>query len=264
VARIRSVKPEFFTHPKMGSLARDVRLAYIGLWTEADDEGRLLDSPKLLAGSLFPWDDDVTVKRFSQWLDELVRVGSILRYSVENAEYIQILSWHHQRISRPTSSRFPGPNPEIIQNLSEEDQTGFLLSRARVDQGAGSKEQGTGNREAFEEFWTIYPRRAGKVDARKAYERATAKTDPTLVLAGAQRFAADPNLPRDDPQFIPHPATWLNAGRWDDDPLPHRNGNGKAPLVKRPPPKCRDCGKSLDRQPVVNTQAGPKCTECAA
>lgn len=75
--------------------------------------------------------------------------------------------------------------------------------------------------EGFPEFWGAYPRRTDKGGARKAYAKAIARTDPADILAGAQRFAADPNLP--EPQFIPHASTWLNNERWSDDPLPARS-----------------------------------------
>ena len=68
----------------------------------------------------------------------------------------------------------------------------------------------------FDEFWKIYPRRTAKGAARKAWE----KLSPDLyaeIIEGASRFAADPNR---DATFTPHPATWLNAERWLDEPLP--------------------------------------------
>lgn len=71
----------------------------------------------------------------------------------------------------------------------------------------------------FDEFWSNYPRKVGKDDARKAYMRALKRASADEVLAGTVRLANDPNLPTDR-QFIPHPATWLNGGRWDDEPLP--------------------------------------------
>lgn len=77
-------------------------------------------------------------------------------------------------------------------------------------------------RPGFAEFYLIYPRKVGREAARKAFEKAVKATTPEAVIEGARRFAADPNLP--DKQFIPHPATWLNAGRWDDEPLPPRDG----------------------------------------
>lgn len=69
---------------------------------------------------------------------------------------------------------------------------------------------------AFEEFWTIYPRKVAKGAAKKAWDKIKAD-DYEAVIAGAQRFALDPNR---DETFTPHPATWLNSERWTDEPLP--------------------------------------------
>lgn len=79
--------------------------------------------------------------------------------------------------------------------------------------------QGNLERE-FAEFWQIYPRRSGKTAAWSAFVKACKTAGAETVLTGATRFAQDPYLPVK--QFIPHPATWLNQGRWDDEPLPPR------------------------------------------
>lgn len=84
--------------------------------------------------------------------------------------------------------------------------------------------------EAFKKFWEIYPRKAGKQAAEKAFLKAIANVDAEDVIAGATRFAEDPNLP--PKQFIPHPATWLNGGCWDDEPLPDRGNNQNRTLAK--------------------------------
>ena len=72
----------------------------------------------------------------------------------------------------------------------------------------------------FSEFWKIYPRKVEKLAAKKALLAALKVADPQTILDGARRYAADPNLP--EKQFVPHPSTWLNAGRWEDEPLPER------------------------------------------
>jgi len=77
------------------------------------------------------------------------------------------------------------------------------------------------NKSLFEAFWNIYPRKVGKQDAFKSYQRALQIVSAEEIFAGAERFAADPNR---IPTFTPHPATWLNQGRWGDDPIPPRNG----------------------------------------
>jgi hypothetical protein len=69
----------------------------------------------------------------------------------------------------------------------------------------------------FELFWKTYPRKAAKGAAKKAWAAAARKVPPQVILAGAERFSRDVN--RQD-EFTPHPATWLNQERWDDDPLP--------------------------------------------
>jgi hypothetical protein len=80
----------------------------------------------------------------------------------------------------------------------------------------------TAEPEGFDEFWEIYPRHMKRGDAIKAFHqmlKAGASVDE--IIAGARRFAADPNLP--EQKFIPYPASWLRAEGWLDDPLPPRN-----------------------------------------
>jgi hypothetical protein len=72
----------------------------------------------------------------------------------------------------------------------------------------------------FQNFYNSYPRKVGKQTALKAFVKALEIASVDEILSGTIRFAHDPNLPVE--QFIPHPATWLNAGRWEDGPLPAR------------------------------------------
>ncbi|WP_291478462.1 helix-turn-helix domain-containing protein [Corynebacterium sp.] len=74
----------------------------------------------------------------------------------------------------------------------------------------------------FDEFWSLVPRKAGIGKARTAYRNAVKRAgDEQTVIDGMRRFANDPNLPTEK-RFIPHPATWLNGDRWEDEPLPPR------------------------------------------
>ena len=74
----------------------------------------------------------------------------------------------------------------------------------------------------FVAFWKTYPRRIGKAAALKAYNRAVKSgAQPDEILLGAARFAADRDRepdPSKREQYTPHPATWLNAARWADEP----------------------------------------------
>jgi hypothetical protein len=71
---------------------------------------------------------------------------------------------------------------------------------------------------AFMEFWSAYPNRVGKGAALKAWQRAAELPDVSLLIAAVQRAAQTQQWLRDNGQYIPHPATWLNQRRWEDQP----------------------------------------------
>ena len=69
--------------------------------------------------------------------------------------------------------------------------------------------------EKIDDFYKCFPRKTAKGSARKAWEVAVAKTDPDVIISKAALFAA--SVDGKDKKFIPHPATWLNQERWDDE-----------------------------------------------
>ena len=85
-----------------------------------------------------------------------------------------------------------------------------------------AKKPGKGD-DAFDAFWAVYPRKADKKKARQAWTRAIRDADPETIIAGAENYAADPN--RVD-QYTKLPASWLNAGAWENGALPERTGGG--------------------------------------
>jgi len=84
----------------------------------------------------------------------------------------------------------------------------------------------------FEEFYAAYPRKAKPVLAKRAWEKAIKVTDPAVILAAAQRVAADPNLP--ELRFVSHPSSWLNAGGWEDPPFPSPGQSGNPTHQNQP------------------------------
>lgn len=72
--------------------------------------------------------------------------------------------------------------------------------------------------EYFDEFWKIYPRKVGKGQARTAFVKALKKGLIGEILEGCQKYADQRK--DQDPAYTAHPATWLNAERWLDEPDP--------------------------------------------
>lgn len=72
----------------------------------------------------------------------------------------------------------------------------------------------------FEQFWRAYPNRTGKGDAFKAWQAlkpTTALIDAMVAALGWQ--VNQPGWVKDGGKFIPHPATWIRARRWEDEPF---------------------------------------------
>ncbi len=110
MARIRTVKPEFWSDEKLADCSKVARLVFIGTLNFVDDEGRLEYSPKRLKMQLFPGDTDTTDIEVAAWVGELVRVGVIVLYRVGDRAYLQIPNFKkHQRVDHPRPSVIPAP-----------------------------------------------------------------------------------------------------------------------------------------------------------
>ena len=67
----------------------------------------------------------------------------------------------------------------------------------------------------FDQLWTLYPRKIGKGQARKAFKAASKKIDFYDLLPKLEAYVL--TLEGKETQFIPHLATWLNGERWKDE-----------------------------------------------
>lgn len=70
----------------------------------------------------------------------------------------------------------------------------------------------------FEVFWKAYPRKVCKKDAKKAFEKIN--PDEALLqtmLKAVRQQSNTPSWTKDGGKYIPHPTTWLNGARWEDD-----------------------------------------------
>lgn len=107
MARSRNIKPGFFSNEHLAELDFSTRLLFIGLWTEADREGRMEDRPKRLRMALFPA-DNVDVDRM---LSDLAAFGFIQRYEIDGKRYLQVESFtkHQMPHHKEVASAIPAP-----------------------------------------------------------------------------------------------------------------------------------------------------------
>lgn len=108
MARIRSVKPEFFDdYEFVTSTSRDERLFFQGLWVQCcDDHGIFLDAPRYLKNEIFPYDDDISTNDVEKMVEHLAEIGCLHRYEAGGKEYALVVHFlDHQKIDRPNRSR---------------------------------------------------------------------------------------------------------------------------------------------------------------
>lgn len=111
MARIRSIKPEFWTSEQLSECSALARLLFVGMWSFSDDNGIHPASVARLKMEIFP-SDDFTRAQIGEWVDQLIRVGLVRAYDVEGESFWQVTGWHHQRIDKPTY-KHPLPSGEV-------------------------------------------------------------------------------------------------------------------------------------------------------
>jgi len=300
MARIRSIKPEFFTSETLARVPLSARLTFIGLWTYVDDNGVGLDNERLIDAALYPLDEDPleSLRRVSEDLRQLSAVGVITRYVIAGRRYLHVTNWEeHQKVSHPGKPRYPlplngtpisqnGSSPEHLPsdsgNPPEDVGRSSALSR---EQGAGSREQGSGAGNAsadadgavaagakrrsdpmarFPEFWAIYPLKKGKAAAEKNWAKVVKDgADPQAIIDGALAYALECRTK--EPDKIKYPQGWLTDGRWMDEPAPTLPGLGVPGSAIPAPALVRPpwCGQCNERTRMVDDTDQPyHCPEC--
>jgi hypothetical protein len=237
MARIRTIKPEFFTSETVAELPVRARLTWIGLWTYCDDHGRCRDNVKLIKAAVWPL-DDVSLTNIDSDLTDLQACGLVTRYTVDGKGYMQVVNWtEHQKVSHPTDSRFPRPpswdggppdgsgGPPEDSGLFPEDSGEFPLGKEGNRERNKETPAQARERESreFAEWYAPYPRHEDRIDAEKAYRAARKRgVSVETLLNGAIRYSQEKR--GIEKKFIKLPATWLNKGCYDNQP---ESSNGR-------------------------------------
>ena len=112
---MRSISPDIFSDEQFGRWPASFRLLWIGLLLAADDQGRLVDSTKLLAGLIFQYDRGVTASTIERGLMLFTKQGKIHRYRAgtngDGRRLIQIRRWwrHQEKATWMAKSSYPAP-----------------------------------------------------------------------------------------------------------------------------------------------------------
>lgn len=209
------------------------------------------DKPEVwqIANSLGIDPDAVVGKllRIWAWFDDQTEsgnapltVGALLDRRVGVSGFVNAMisaGWMHEKNGVLTLPNFDRHNGETAKSraltakrVSKHKERGNATANAKVTPGALPREEKRiGEKrdtkvslcEFFEAWWSHYPKKVSKETAAKAYAKALDKFSgdrsqaaESLLTESLPRFA---ELKKREPRFVPHPATWLNAGGWSDE-----------------------------------------------
>jgi len=139
MSRARNIKPGFFRNEDLAECTPLARLLFVGLWCEADREGRLEDRPKRLKAEVLPYDNcDVDAL-----LNELCQFGFILRYVSGGSKFVQVVNFakHQNPHCKESESTIPAPDSHQINcdDVAEKAQYKHGASHNQEHDKTGSR-----------------------------------------------------------------------------------------------------------------------------
>ena len=159
MARKRMISPEIWESSSFSKLSDFAKLIFIGLISNADDEGKGKANPGYIRSKLFPNDEERRVTDIKKALSEIALTMSIKLYEVNGDSLYLLTNWARwQKIDRPTPSKFPDPPKE--QSVGERgDSTqnqdfgeGSTNTRRGLDEGSSLIEKNRIEQKGIEEL----------------------------------------------------------------------------------------------------------------
>lgn len=232
-------------HRRASTGARIAALSHLEyrVWTQyllsADDYGVMPAYAHILQGANPALRREPT-ETVQQALEQVVGIELVRRFDHQGEQFVWQPTWQEfQRIKHPRNTVYP---PPPIERLGEADPETRKLFRnhhpiakkhsgnnsekipplARAAHARNTNTNTTTARQGgaggFDRFWAAYPNKVAKVAARQAWTKL-APTEALVerILAALAGQARSPKWREDQGRFIPHPASWLNKRRWEDE-----------------------------------------------
>ena len=186
------------------------KVVLIALTTYSNCDGVCFPSQQKLAEDTLL--NSRTVIRSIHWLEEHGYIRVTRRKNKSNL--YQITSMEEEMPDENIKQIHAGGDnlsPEVVSNITKLD---IAKSSNTISTDNLSHPNDT---PTFQAFWQAYPRRIGKGAARTAFKKALKFSPANDIIQGAIAYSAHCDEMGTEKQYIPHPSTWLNGERWEDD-----------------------------------------------
>lgn len=194
------------------------QLLYALALPHADDFGRQSGDAFTVKNRVFP-SSPRTEDEFEAALVALEQAKLIIRYASGDETVMEIVKFddHQQGLHKRTKSEFPDPPPTLPGNSGNAPE---IPSELNLTEPNGTELNGTALDARFDVFWQAYPKKKSKGAALKVWHRIKPNTHVLERMRAALGWQGQqPDWVKDGGKFIPHPATWLNAKGWEDEPF---------------------------------------------
>lgn len=212
----RIIKESVCVSDSIDGLSWFEEVLFYRLIVNCDDYGRFDGRISVIKNRLFPLKDDLTAKCVRNGINRLVSAGLVALYEFEGKPFLYLPTWNDHQSVRAKRSKYPSPEESV--NVSEITCTQMISDDGKCprnpiqSESYSKSESDTG---AFERFWAVYPRKVGKKDAQRAFGKV--KADVQVLIDAVERQKKSTQWCKDNGQYIPNPATWLNQERWTDE-----------------------------------------------
>lgn len=218
----RILREGIITSEKINSLSHEAELFYRRLMSVMDDYGRYFAHPSILRASCYPLQlDRVSEADVKRMLSECTAMGVLVIYN--GGKHLCCPGFGQQTRSK---SKYPQPTEaELLSNCTSVPKQ--MLSLVGVGVGDVNEVGDVcGDSAIIEEIWEAYPKKVGKPAGLRAIKAALKKIPADELLTKTKAFRSI--KAGTDIQFIPHPSTWFNQERYNDDPSTWINGAGNS------------------------------------
>jgi len=220
MARKRMIDPGIWQSEDFSKLSTLAKLVFIGIFSNADDEGRGRGKASYIKSVLFPYDEGMRVIDVDKALSEIAHNMSVTFYLHDENEYYSLDKWcKWQKIDRASDSVLPPPDDmsTIIRRTLDEESTNarraLAPNRKEVNRKeVNRKEENINIGDFFEKIWAAYPRKYGKGKISDAKKRELYAIGDELFRC-IERYSE--SCEGKEEKYIMHGSTFFNSGYVD-------------------------------------------------
>jgi len=214
----RLIKESICTSANLNDLTTEEEIFFYRLIVNCDDYGRFDARPTILRAKCFPLKIDcITDADIEKWLSSLVRHNLVTVYEVDGLRCLAMITWENHQQVRAKRSKYPSPDGLVVAS----DNIGNQML-ADANECPRNPIQSNPNPNPymvnFSLFWSAFPKKKAKGDAEKAFKKLNPDEGlMSTLLSAIEKAKKSDDWLKDGGKFIPHPATWLNGQRWEDE-----------------------------------------------